>query len=116
MELLTNFLGVIWKDFVALIYPQRCIGCTTPLVKHEQYLCTRCFLNLPFFESPYGQNQKLSLYFNFLPKVSLVTAYLVLNKKGLTESILYGLKYHGNKGLTTDEKTFWRFFNLSRSA
>ena len=99
MELLTNCLGVIWKDFVALIYPQRCIGCTTPLVKHEQYLCTRCFLNLPFFESPYCQNQKLSVYFSFLPKVSSVKAYLVLNKKGLTESILYGLKYHGNKEL-----------------
>ena len=99
MATLIYCIRFIWKDFVALIYPQLCVGCMTALVKNESHLCTRCFLNLPFFESSPSQNQRLSAFFNFLPKVVSVKAYLVLNKKGLAQEILYGLKYRGNKAL-----------------
>ena len=93
------YLRVIWKDFIALIYPHCCVGCMTVLVKNESYLCTRCFLNLPYFDSSPDQNQRLSLFFRFLPKVVSVQVYLVLNKKGLAQAILYGFKYRLNKAL-----------------
>jgi len=99
MASLIHCLRVIWKDFVALIYPQCCVGCMTALVKNESYLCTRCFLNLPYFDASPDQNQRLSLFFSFLPKVVSVKVYLVLNKKGLAQAILYGFKYRGNKAL-----------------
>ena len=109
MASVIHYLRVIWKEFIALIYPPCCVGCMIVLVKNESYLCTRCLLNLPYFDSSPDQNRR-SLIFSFLPKEVSVQVYLVFNKKGLAQAILYGFKYRGNKALAV---LMGRYFGTS---
>ena len=37
----------LFDDFIFLIYPKICLGCETPLLKHEQCICSICQFHIP---------------------------------------------------------------------
>ena len=40
----------MFKDFVNLIYPLQCAGCSSPLVQSEKAICSGCWMELKNFD------------------------------------------------------------------
>jgi len=86
------------KDFISIIFPECCVGCSSLLMKGEKHICSICTLRLPIVaHDEYEDLIKSRFYgrFNFEHCFS----YLKYNKGGLTQKILFSLKYKDNTEL-----------------
>tara|TARA_A100000171_G_scaffold44255_1_gene46924 strand:- start:1376 stop:2074 length:699 start_codon:yes stop_codon:yes gene_type:complete len=87
-------INLILNDFVALFFPNICIGCKGPLPNGMQHICPACQYSLPktnnYKEEVPHIYQKLagSIRFNHM------LAYLHFQKKGIVQHILHELKYN----------------------
>ncbi|GGH11623.1 ComF family protein [Sphingobacterium alkalisoli] len=85
-----------FKDLVHLLFPSICVGCETPLLSHEELLCTECLYHLPFTdfhldpESATARQLWGKLDFQF------AVSMLYLSKFSRVEKIIHNLKY-GNQ-------------------
>jgi ComF family protein len=89
-----NQLSRYLNDFVALFFPNICLGCENALPSGVSYICPTCQYNLPKThnyktEVPHIE-QKLagSVRFNHL------LAYLHFHKRGIVQKLLHELKYN----------------------
>lgn len=89
-----NQLSSYLNDFVALFFPNICLGCENALPSGLSYICPTCQYNLPKThnyktEVPHIE-QKLagSIQFKYL------LAYLHFHKKGIVQKLLHELKYN----------------------
>ena len=90
---MTTVLTSLWE----LFFPRRCVSCGDRLHKGEHYLCLHCLLELPrtgFHLQPGNEVEK-----NFWGKLPIqrATSFLYYAKGGMVRSLLYELKYYGNK-------------------
>ncbi|MGW8123420.1 ComF family protein [Roseivirga echinicomitans] len=87
-------LNLILNDFVALFFPNTCIGCRGSLPNGVQHICPTCQYDLPktnnYKEDVPHIRQKLvgSIPFNHM------LAYLHFQKKGIVQHVLHALKYN----------------------
>ncbi len=82
------------EDFLSLFYPPFCLGCSGPLVKGEETLCTVCLSNLP--KTHYhrrGENPVLNRLAGRLP-IRHGWAFLKFQKGGVVQHLLHQLKYN----------------------
>lgn len=83
----------VLSDFVALFFPNYCRGCDGPLVKGEQFICTKCLLELP--RSHYHVERENPFYNKFKGRipVSYVMALFKFVKSSRVQHLLHSLKY-----------------------
>lgn len=83
----------------SLFFPRCCVVCGTPLVKGEEYLCTRCGMELP--RTNYHKKEENPVEQLFWGKIPIVraTSYLFYHKGSDFRLILHALKYEGCKEL-----------------
>ncbi len=87
-------INLILNDFVALFFPNICIGCKGSLPNGMNHICPACQYDLPktnnYKEEVPHIYQKLagSIRFNHM------LAYLHFQKKGIVQHILHELKYN----------------------
>jgi ComF family protein len=92
--MMLKFDSNILEDFLSLFFPQYCRGCSGPLVKGEDILCTGCLTDLPKthyhtrFENPVSS--KLA---GRLP-IRHGWAFLRFQKGGAVQHLLHQLKYN----------------------
>ncbi len=88
---------MLLNDFMSLIYPRTCIHCHETLLHNENYLCTVCRLNLPVTDDHVNKENDLFKKFAFEPKIKSASSFLYLISEGVTQKLLYQLKYRGSK-------------------
>ena len=93
---LTTYAKVIWEDFVSLVFPNVCIGCSRSLVRHERYLCTLCMASLPTTNYHLTADNPIHPKFALFHCVDFATAFMHFRKGGVAQKILYEIKYRGN--------------------
>ena len=81
----------MFKDFVNLIYPIQCAGCSSPLVQSEKAICSGCWMELKDFDQ---NDQSESLYHSYIQDHYFVYRFL---KNDVIQQILHQIKYNGNK-------------------
>ena len=81
----------MFKDFLNLIYPLQCAGCSSPLVQSEKAICSGCWMDLKNFDL-YDQSK-------FLYHSSIQYHYFSYRfiKNSVIQQILHQIKYNGNK-------------------
>lgn len=89
----------MFRDFISLIFPQNCVNCQQSLISEEKYLCTTCKIDLPITNDHQNLNNDLYSKFSFEPKVLSATSFLYFIKGGITQKLLYEVKYNGKKEL-----------------
>lgn len=91
---LTDYIS----DFVHLIYPEQCVGCSNTLYDHGP-ICAFCEASLPRTHSHYKQLPALSN--NVIGRIQPkhIYAYITYSRKGLSQNLLHEIKYKGNKKL-----------------
>lgn len=86
-------------DFLHLFFPHVCSGCGSDIIAANHHLCLRCLSQLPktyFFEK--AGNPVEEKFYGRLP-VRHAGAAFFFTKNSLIESVVYELKYKGNKDI-----------------
>ncbi|WP_026260466.1 ComF family protein [Segetibacter koreensis] len=86
-------------DFVHLFFPHVCIGCGTDILDDQHQLCLRCLSDLPvtnFFSQPNNPVEKK--FYGRMPVKNGGAGYF-FTKDSLLETLIYELKYKGNKDI-----------------
>jgi predicted amidophosphoribosyltransferase len=89
----------IVNDLLHLFFPHVCSGCGSDIINTKHYLCLRCISQLPktnFFKK--AGNPVEEKFYGRIPVQNSGAAYF-FTKNSLVESIVYDLKYRGNKDL-----------------
>ena len=86
----------ILNDFFSLLFPTYCLGCTGPLARGENVLCTGCLADLPKTNYHYfTENPVFSKLAGRLP-LSFGSAFLKFRKGGMVQRLLHELKYNNH--------------------
>ncbi len=86
--------GAIFDDFLSLFFPQFCMGCSGPMVRGEDILCTRCIAELPkTYYHKRKENPVLNRLAGRLP-IRHGMAFLKFRKGGSVQHLLHQLKYN----------------------
>ncbi|MDX2173095.1 MAG: ComF family protein [Bacteroidota bacterium] len=87
------------NDFMSLIYPRHCEACGTNLLKHEEFICNLCLINLP--KSNYHNNTVNELSYVFAGRIPLQHAlcFYLFEKSGRVQKLLHAVKYQNQKEL-----------------
>jgi len=90
---------VIINDLMSLIYPRHCEACEANLLKHEEFICTLCLINLP--KSNYHKNNTSELSYVFAGRIPLQNAlcFYIFEKSGRVQQLLHAIKYQNQKEL-----------------
>jgi ComF family protein len=89
-----NLLSGYFHDFIALFFPELCVGCSKNLFKNEQIICTNCIYHLPYTNFHEDNENKVArqLWGRF-PFVQ-AGAYLYFRKGSKVQNIMHQLKYN----------------------
>lgn len=84
----------MFRDFIGLLFPRRCPGCSRDLVRQEKVVCLTCLTDLPptgFHRTP----EDNPLFRRFAGKVPLegATAAYYFDKSGPMKRLVQALKY-----------------------
>ena len=87
----------LFDDFISLIYPEICLGCNNPLLKHEECICSICQFQITktnHFKTKDNNLQKL-----FWGKIQLnhAAALYEFVKDSPLQKMIHALKYEENK-------------------
>ncbi|MDR1562749.1 MAG: double zinc ribbon domain-containing protein [Dysgonamonadaceae bacterium] len=93
-------LYTVWiKSFINLIFPKHCVVCGAPLVDGEEYLCLKCFLDLPKMNCvSYSNNRAAERFMGKVP-VERALGYLHYKKQEMAAKIVAEIKYKNNRKL-----------------
>lgn len=84
----------IWLDsLLQLLYPRHCYGCNRQLIIQESFLCSHCLFQLPLTDFHLEPNNPCFQLLKGRWYIDAAYAMLYLTSQGITERILYQLKY-----------------------
>ncbi len=86
-------------DLAHLFFPHVCAGCGSDIISNDHLLCLHCLTALPatsFFTQP-GNPVEMTFY-GRLPVRSAAAGYF-FTKDSLLETLIYQLKYRGNRDI-----------------
>ena len=87
------------KEIFNLFYPKLCIGCDHPLVKNENEICLKCRFELPVANFTNVEDNMVERTFYGRVKIEYATTLLFYRTKGLSQKLIYQLKYKGKQDI-----------------
>lgn len=88
----------ILTELLYLFFPNTCVNCKSPLIIGEEQLCIACLNQLSYTRFNVNQNPA-ELLFAGRNEISAAYAFLHYEKGGITQKLIFSLKYHNNKKL-----------------
>lgn len=86
-------------DFVHLLFPTYCPGCSCALGRHESEICTGCLMRLPKAHLTGMKENPVEKLFWGRAEIEQATAFLQFSKGGMAQRLLHDLKYRGNQAI-----------------
>ena len=87
------------KDTFYLFFPRTCVCCDEQLVKNEVEICLKCRFELPITNFTDETDNKVAQAFYGRVKIEFATSLLFYRTKGISQKIIYQLKYKGKQGV-----------------
>ncbi len=85
------------KDFVELLFPKTCYGCSQLLRGNEETLCSSCFNHLPLTQYHFSEEENpIEKLFWGRIDIQQASAYMFFSKGGIVQQLLHNLKYKGH--------------------
>lgn len=85
------------KDVFYLFFPKTCVCCGEQLVKNETEICLKCRFELPITNFTNEIDNKVEQTFYGRVKIEFATALLFYRTKGISQKLIYQLKYKGKQ-------------------
>jgi len=89
----------VWKDFIALIYPNVCLTCHKPILSAEKFICVNCFLDLTRIQRESEGDNDLIRKFAAFPEVTLARSFMSFKRNGPAQKLVHAFKYNGHQML-----------------
>jgi len=88
----------ILNDLLSLFFPDTCVNCKTPLIAGEEKICIACLNKLPYtrFNAKLNPTNRI---FAGRSEISSANAFLYYGKGGITQKLIFSLKYYNNRKL-----------------
>ena len=90
-------VGEYIMDMIGLIYPKVCMACDSPLLKHEENLCTFCIYSLPKTNFHTENDNPVSRLFWGKSVIEGAASYFHFEKGGHVQQLIHKFKYKGFK-------------------
>ncbi len=87
------------KDTFHLFFPKVCVCCDEQLVKNEAVVCLKCRFELPVTNFTNEIDNKVEQAFYGRVKIEFATALLFYRTKGISQQLIYQLKYKGKQNV-----------------
>lgn len=84
-------------DFAALLFPEYCAACATPLLKGEEAICLHCQIRLPKTSMIEEYDNPVERLFWGRADVRAAAAFLKMPRQGMVHHLIHLLKYHDHK-------------------
>jgi ComF family protein len=83
-------------DFIALLYPEICIGCGDALMHHDRMICFECSIDMPhtYFEN--HQDNPVEKLFWYKTTIEQAASVYFFSKKSRIQKMIHSFKYKGN--------------------
>jgi ComF family protein len=94
-----NTLTQTFDDILGLFYPQLCIACGDRLISQEQYLCMKCWFDLPVSRFEKENENKVAQLFWGRVQIEHATSYFHYRKGSRYQKLIHFIKYKGLKEL-----------------
>lgn len=91
------YINTLLTDFIALLYPQVCIGCGSALLHHDRMICFKCSIDLPHTHFESVNENSVERLFWFKTKIEQATSGFFFSKKSRIQKMIHAFKYHGNE-------------------
>lgn len=88
----------IFTELLSLFFPNTCVNCKSPLITGEEKICIACLNQLPYTRFNVINNPT-DLIFAGRNEIASANAFLYYEKGGITQKLIFSLKYHNNKKL-----------------
>lgn len=88
----------ILTELLSLFFPDTCINCKTPLLSGEEKICITCLNQLPYTRFNREQNPTDPIFAG-RGEINAANAFLYYGKGGITQKLIFSVKYHNNKKL-----------------
>ena len=89
----------VLRDIFHLFYPKTCVCCDEQLVKNEVGICLKCRFELPVTNFTNEINNKVEKTFYGRFSLEFATALLFYRTKGISQQLIYKLKYKGQQDI-----------------
>lgn len=109
-----RFIQATVTDFIDLLFPVLCLGCSKSLRANETILCAACRINLPE-TNQHRQPDNDFVLNKFAGKVPIrfVASYLHFSKGGIVQKLIHRIKYKGQKE-AAKEMAIWYGHQLKK--
>jgi ComF family protein len=84
-------------DFIALLYPEICIGCGEVLMRHDHLICFECSIEMPITHFEKHKDNPVERLFWFKTQIEEATAGYFFTKKSRVQKMIHSFKYKGNE-------------------
>ena len=85
----------MFHDFLNLLFPRFCHGCSKELLANEKIICTLCLHELPLTLSHKERENVSKKVFYGRVNIENAVSFLVFEKKGTVQKLIHDLKYKG---------------------
>jgi predicted amidophosphoribosyltransferase len=87
----------VFRDFMALIYPNFCLSCGETVYKNESVICLKCLYALPRTNFHTDKENPCNKIFWGKVKIEQATAFCFFEQKGKVQKMIHELKYKGKR-------------------
>tara|TARA_R110002050_G_scaffold195593_1_gene330417 strand:+ start:6173 stop:6895 length:723 start_codon:yes stop_codon:yes gene_type:complete len=88
--------STLLTDFIALMYPEVCIGCGEALLRHDGMICMECNLDMPVTHFEKHADNPVERLFWFKAAIEEAAAGYFFTKKSRIQNMIHAFKYKGN--------------------
>lgn len=92
----TPNLNTLFTDFIALLFPEICIGCGDALLHNDQMICIKCRIDLPHTHFEGVNGNPVERLFWYKVKIEEATSGYFFSKKSKVQNMIHSFKYKGN--------------------
>jgi ComF family protein len=90
-------LYTLLRDFMALLYPEICIGCEGALGRKEDLVCFECSIDMPVTNFAKEKDNPVERLFWFKTNIEEAMACYFFTKKSPIQKMIHSFKYKGNE-------------------
>ncbi len=90
----------IWGDILHLVYPEKCLVCSSELTKKEKDICSVCRVDITYTHfHHFIEANSIDKIFTGRIKTEATYAHLFFEKSKVVQKILFDIKYKNNHAL-----------------
>ena len=87
------------RELADILFPRHCAHCGQPLVGDERYLCTHCWLQLPYTYNAAVSDNETEQHFQAHREVVAAMSLLHYRPNTASRDIIHNIKYYGARKL-----------------